>query len=234
MMPSLDRLESRGVSEILGGQCRERMLRTIALLRAEIADSASALGWLVDEAAPALAASPSIRSLSVLVATPTPSGPLYDAVIEIEGDVAFAPILTDDDAWNDRFVIEACTSQAVVAKVGPSPRTIGTRPGFSLLSFIAARPEMRRDEVLRHWDEHIPLACEIHWGMDHYVQDRFGTADPEAPHWFGMSHLHFPAEALLQDALFRTPEDRAVIAADVAEFVADHATMLATEHVIRA
>jgi len=38
----------------------------------------------------------------------------------------------------------------------------------------------------------------------------------------------------LRDGLFRTPADIEAIIADVAEFVSDHVTMLATEHVIKA
>lgn len=49
-----------------------------------------------------------------------------------------------------------------------------------------------------------------------------------------MAHLHFTDEAALRDGLFRSADDIAIIAADVAEFVQDYATMLAIEHVFKA
>jgi len=70
--------------------------------------------------------------------------------------------------------------------------------------------------------------------MNRYVQDRLAPGADGAAPWFGMAHLHFPDEAALRDGLFRTPADIEAIIADVAEFVSNHVTMLATEHVIKA
>ena len=152
--------------------------------------------------------------------------PVYDAVIELWSDAA----VDADDLRTDWEQVELCSSTQVVGKAEKETPAVGITPGLSQLSFIRAIADLPRREVERHWDEHIPLACEVHVGMNRYVQDRFA---PPA-RWFGMAHLHFPSQAALRDGLFRTPEDIAVIGADVAEFVSDYATMLAIEHVVKA
>ena len=152
--------------------------------------------------------------------------PVYDAVIELWSDAAFDA----DSLRSDWEQVEVCSSTQVVGKASPEPLAVGVTPGLSQLSFIRAIADLPRQEVERHWIEHIPLACEIHVGMNRYVQDRFSPSSP----WFGMAHLHFPSEAALRGGLFRTPEDIAVIRADVVEFVSDYSTMLAVEHVVKA
>lgn len=157
--------------------------------------------------------------------------PIYDAVVELWSD---APIAIEADGLLTAMAsLDIRMSQEVVGKAGDGPPPIGVTPGLSQLSFIQAKPGMPRSEAERHWDEHISLAREIHVGMTRYVQDRLSAAEAGARPWFGMAHLHFPDAAALRDGLFRTPEDVAVISADVAEFVAGHATMLAVEHVVK-
>lgn len=153
--------------------------------------------------------------------------PAYDAVIELWSDTALA--IDADRLRADWMQADIHISTEVVGKPAARPMQTGATPGLSQLSFIRAIDGLPRAEVERHWDEHIPLAREIHVGMDRYVQDRLSPADP----WFGMAHLHFPSEAALREGLFRSPEDVAVIGADVAEFVSDYATMLAIEHVVK-
>ncbi|MCB4858828.1 EthD family reductase [Sphingobium sp. PNB] len=155
-----------------------------------------------------------------------PTPPVYDAVIELWSDAALDAHSIRSD-WKE---VEVRSSAQVVGKAAAAPLPTGITPGLSQLSFIRAIEALPRQDVERHWDEHIPLACEIHVGMNRYVQDRFSPAVP----WFGMAHLHFPSEAALRDGLFRSPEDIAVITADVAEFVSDYATMIAIEHIVKA
>ncbi|KEQ54404.1 hypothetical protein [Sphingobium chlorophenolicum] len=162
----------------------------------------------------------------VHVGLPAPVPPVYDAVIELWSDAA-----VDADSFRaDWDQAEVRSSTQVVGKPAAEPLSVGVTPGLSQLSFIRAIDGLPRTEVERHWDEHIPLACEIHVGMNRYVQDRLSPAAP----WFGMAHLHFPSEAALRDGLFRSAEDIAVIGADVAEFVSDYATMTAIEHIVKA
>lgn len=155
--------------------------------------------------------------------------PIYDAVVELWSD---APIelsgMTAD--WT---LVDARSSHEVIGKAAERTPPVGVTPGLSQLSFIQAIDAMPRAESERHWDEHIPLARAIHVGMNRYVQDRLSPAGEGARPWFGMAHLHFPDEAALRDGLFRSPEDVAVIGADVAEFVSHYASMLAIEHVVK-
>lgn len=157
--------------------------------------------------------------------------PVYDAVIEAWSD---APLDIAGDAVPAALgAVEVHASQEVIGKPGAGPAPVGITPGLSQLSFIQAIDGMPRSETERHWDEHIPLACAIHVGMNRYVQDRLFPARGSASRWFGMAHLHFPDETALRDGLFRSPEDIRIITEDVAEFVSDHATMLAVEHVVK-
>ena len=162
-------------------------------------------------------------------------GPLsdsaYDAVVEIWTDASLE--ITAEHLRADWQDVDVRASTEVIGKPPARPVPVGVTPGLSQLSFIRAREGLSRAEVERHWDEHIPLACAIHVGMNRYVQDRLSAAADDARPWFGMAHLHFPDEAALRDGLFRSPQDVEVISADVAEFVDDYATMLAIEHVVK-
>ena len=209
-------------------------MKTVLLLRE--AGDLSALPNLI--AARPWAAQAGRIAVQVGMAAPVEAGgdpvpPLYDAVVEIWSDAPVADAIAADPLFI-AIKTDVRTSQEVVGKpdAGPGSGTspMGVTPGLSQLSFIRALDDLPRSEIERHWQEHIPLAKAIHVGMNRYVQDRLSPADP----WFGMAHLHFPSEAALRGGLFRTPEDIAVIGADVAEFVSDYATMLAIEHVVKA
>lgn len=159
--------------------------------------------------------------------------PVYDRVMEIWADASVGDGIAADPLLAAHWELDIRSAQQVVGKEGNGPAPMGVTPGLCQLSFIQAIDGMPRAETERHWDEHIPLACEIHVGMNRYVQNRLSPADAEAAPWFGMAYLRFPDEAALRDGLFRSAEDVAVITADVAEFVADYATMLAIEHVVK-
>lgn len=165
-------------------------------------------------------------------AVPVP--PIYDAVAEIWSDAPVADVIAANPVLSAGWTLDIRTSHEVVGKAGSGPAPLGVTPGLSQLSFIRAIEGMACAETERHWDEHIPLACAIHVGMNRYIQDRLSSGDNGARPWFGMAHLHFPDASALCDGLFRGPEDMVLIGADVAEFVSDHATMLAIEHVVKA
>ena len=190
------------------------MAKTVVLARVRDADAEDFRRWLLVEHAPR-ALAPLADRLALQLATPVPGGeaPPYDAVIELWSDVSLA---------------------ATIAKDERGGIATGATPGISQLSFTQPIAGMAHEETLRHWSEHILLARDIHVGMNRYVQDRLAPGADGAAPWFGMAHLHFPDEAALRDGLFRTPADIEAIIADVAEFVSNHVTMLATEHVIKA
>lgn len=206
-------------------------MKSVALLRASRSD---AMPWLLEHAARSSFGGAGAPRTTVHVGVPDQSGqpPHYDAVLEVWRDIDGAH---EDmiDSLTGRFVVDRYAAKELVAKPAVLPATVGITPGIASLSFIRPKQALSRTEVLRHWSEHVPLACEIHWGMTRYIQNRFEARDGTTTGWFGMAHLHFPDAATLRDGLFRTAEDRAAIATDVAEFVDDYATMLAVEHVIR-
>jgi len=209
-------------------------MKTVVMLRACPGAPVSNLPAALRESPWAAQAS----RIAVHLAVPAPAEagrqplpPAYDAVIEAWSD---APLdMAGDAALAGLGTLEVFSSREVIGKAeGLAP--VGATPGLSQLTFIRAIEGMPRSEAERHWDEHIPLAREIHVGMDRYVQDRLSPAGPGTSPWFGMAHLHFPDEVSLREGLFRTAEDIAVITEDVAEFVCDHITILATEHVVKA
>ena len=212
-------------------------VKTVLLLRE--AGDLSALPNLI--AARPWAAQAGRIAVQVGMAAPVEAGgdpvpPLYDAVVEIWSDAPVADAIAADPLFI-AIKTDVRTSQEVVGKPGAGPGSgaapMGVTPGLSQLSFIRALDDLPRSEIERHWQEHIPLAKAIHVGMNRYVQDRLSPGGVDASPWFGMAHLHFPDETALRDGLFRSADDIAVITADVAEFVADHATMLAVEHIVK-
>lgn len=168
------------------------------------------------------------------VAPPAASAaaPPCDAVIEIWSEEPVAALVAADAALAGAW-LDIRISDEVVGKQGAGAPPPGVTPGLSQLSFIEAIASLPRAEAERHWSEHIPLANAVHVGMERYVQDRLSPAREGSAPWFGIAHLHFPDEAALRDGLFRSQEDIDLIVADVAEFVASHATITAIEHVVK-
>lgn len=213
------------------------MGKWVALAR--VAAGADGSSGPLAEWLPALLASRSwaarAQRIVVQIAREDPDDPpVCDAAIEVWSDAPLSAELRRDRELGTMLDLEWFDSDEVVALAAPGSCVQGITRGFSQLSFIAARPELTPAEALRHWDEHIPLALEIHHGMNRYVQDRFLPAEGTAQEWLGMAHLHFPDEESLCNGLFRTAADIAVIQADVAEFVGHYATVLAVEHVVKA
>jgi len=207
--------------------------KTVVLARARDTDAEGFRRWLLADHARWLA--PLADRLALQLATPAPGdGPPYDAVIELWSATPLDSVIAADEALTTRAELDIRASEEVVAKDERDGITIGATPGLSQLSFTRPIAGMAHEETLRHWSDHIPLAREIHVGMNRYVQDRLAPGAKGAAPWFGMAHLHFPDEAALRDGLFRTPADIEAITADVAEFVGGYATMLAVEHIIKA
>jgi len=108
----------------------------------------------------------------------------------------------------------------------------GCVEGVSILSFIAAYPDVDRVETVRRWREHAPLALEIHHAARRYVQYELLDGLDGEPGYAGMANLHLPDVEALATGMFRTEADVTVIAADVARFVHHHDTFLAHEHAL--
>jgi uncharacterized protein (TIGR02118 family) len=107
----------------------------------------------------------------------------------------------------------------------------GPAGAISILALIERPRGMSRAEAFRHWSEHIPLAVEIHHKALSYRQYRFVERLTEgARDYTGLAVLGFASAEDIRTGLFRTPEDRALIDSDVAEFTANFETLFATEH----
>jgi len=189
-------------------------------------------------AGPAIGAAQAAAVMIADAASPFPDAgdeaghPLYDAVIEIWSDAAIAlPVLA---ARAD--LIAVAVEARIGAGTGDADATAapGRTPGTALLSFCSALPGAPRAETLRHWREHVPLACEIHHGMTRYVQNVILAGPTPAMPWFGMAHLQFPSFNRVPQDLFRSAADVATIEADVADFIATSPVMFATRHVLKA
>lgn len=107
----------------------------------------------------------------------------------------------------------------------------GAREGIGLLALLKPLPGLSRNEVFRHWDEHIPLANEIHHKATSYRQFRFSRALTDgAPDYAGFALLHFPDAEVLRTGLYRNEADMKIISDDVAEFATGADVMFVTEY----
>ena len=205
-------------------------MKTVVLARARDTDADVFRRWLLAEHAPYMLAPLTRLALQLAIRGSDGETPPYDAVIELWADAPVADRIAADHALAARALFDVRESQEMIVKDEREEIVVGATPGISQLSFVAPIAGMPLEETLRHWSEHIDLARDIHVGMNRYVQDRLTLG---AAPWFGMAHLHFPDAEALRDGLFRTAADMETIAADVAEFVGDYATMLAIEHVMK-
>jgi uncharacterized protein (TIGR02118 family) len=91
-------------------------------------------------------------------------------------------------------------------------------PGVTGVFAMHRRPDLTHAEADEHWrDIHAPLALRHHPGMWHYHQvsvDRVLAG----PAYDGLALCAFASEQDLRERFFGTPEDRAVILADIATF----------------
>jgi hypothetical protein len=90
-------------------------------------------------------------------------------------------------------------------------------------------------EAFRHWDEHIPLAVQIHHKALSYRQYRFTERlTLDAPDYTGLAVLTFASPEAMRTGIYRSRADEKIIAEDVGEFIAQVETLFATEHRLEA
>lgn len=163
-----------------------RITKTVVLARARSDDAEDFRNWLLTRHAPHRLA-PLAERLVLQLAIPGPDGaaPLYDAVIELWSAAAPGAALMVDEALAARAILDICGSEEIVPKDERRSIATGVTPGLSQLSFTQPIAGMAREQTRRHWCEHIPLACEIHFGMNRYVQDRLTPGAEDSAPWFG-------------------------------------------------
>ena len=106
---------------------------------------------------------------------------------------------------------------------------------MKLIAAWEARDDVTRTEVRRHWDEHVPLANRIHVGCA-ALRAQLGRCvgcelEPSARPYQGFAFQYFRTQQDLVERSFDRPESRAIIEADVADFLASCDVLLATEYV---
>lgn len=115
-------------------------------------------------------------------------------------------------------------AELVTAKDGPAG-------SIQLLSLIERPDHATRAEALQHWQEHIPLAVEIHHKALRYRQYRFAKRlTREGPDYIGLAVLDFATPDDLRSGIYRDAADEVLIAEDIADFVGRADTMFGTEY----
>jgi hypothetical protein len=147
-------------------------MKVIALASAEnSARRARFSRWLLTSAVPDLVRKlpPNSRCAVNIADQPSPWGepkapdPLYDAVIEIW--------TSDNGAPPTDLLGEICANAGECHIYRAQERRLkeSNGGGVNLLAVWDALPGLPREEVQRHWREHIPLAMQIHHGMTRYT-----------------------------------------------------------------
>ena len=91
-------------------------------------------------------------------------------------------------------------------------------PGVTAAFAMIRHPDLTHDQADAHWrDVHAPLALRHHPGMWHYHQISI-TAVLDGAAYDGIALCAFASEQEMAERFFGGPQDRAIIAADVASF----------------
>lgn len=107
-------------------------------------------------------------------------------------------------------------------------------PGIKLVAAWIGRDDVAREDLRRHWDEHVPLANRIHIGVRRYVRNWVtalaSAPTPFPPPYQGFAFQYFDSQADLIERSFDRPESVQIIADDVADFISSHEVLLTTEY----
>lgn len=211
-------------------------MKVIALARAnEQVDAAEFRSWLCGSTARELAQSLGSPRCTVNVADqPSPwsasgdtAAPSYDSVVEVWTDVVDAAVAVRTQLGSHCRSVHIYQVDETVWKRPERPHRV------NLVAVWNAPPGQGTFETQRHWREHAPLALAIHHGATGHVQNWLAKPlSADSPPHAGIAVLRFPSLAAIRDGLFRSEKDKATIAADVAEFVADNQVLYTTEHLL--
>jgi len=154
----------------------------------------------------------------------------FDAVAEIWGSGASLSRIYDRLLATGR--LERCLRYGVVEwveKGGVQPS--GVSPGIKVIGCVAPHAHLDPGQVKAYWDQHVPLALDIHIGISRYVRNWVTGPDPGGPNFFGFPMLYFPTLEDFRDRYFRSAEAKRLHAADVGQFVGSGVRLETTEHV---
>jgi hypothetical protein len=202
----------------------------ISLVRSRSGDSLALRRWLLEEFAPQLARAGLPCAVNVVG---EPSANLAHVVLETwaadPADVArihTSKVL--EQAHLVTYLVREWIEKDELGAAG-SPTS-----AIKLIAAWEAREDVARTDVRRHWDEHVPLANAIHIGCVRYVRnwvDGLAASSEYYPRSYqGFACQYFRSHQELVERSFDRPENRAVIEADVADFLTRFDVLLTTEY----
>jgi uncharacterized protein (TIGR02118 family) len=106
---------------------------------------------------------------------------------------------------------------------------------IKLLFFCRRRPEITHERYSeRLLARHVPLALRHHPTLRRYVVNLVEHSPPDAAPLDSIGELHFDTLFDYRERLYDSPEGRAIVERDVAEFLKDADAHATTEHVHKA
>jgi uncharacterized protein (TIGR02118 family) len=195
----------------------------IALWATPDADAESLLqSWI-----PLALRDPGVEACTISFADPDQgrfSGPPCDVLIEL--GLARAQDLDDLPSRHELYAI---AREVNVFRVDPHRVITRDRtwpdgefaPGIKYVSFVRRLESLSHQQFVRHWAEvHGPIAQEHHAGLAGYTQNVVrSTYTPGGAGIDGVADLQFATRADFEDRFYDSDEGKAVIRADVAQFI---------------
>lgn len=191
--------------------------------------------WMLATFAPSLAS----RTNGCCVNRVMPGGPApeWDVVLETWSDSDDLLSLLDSPELRRRASRIASYKTLEIVEKDEGVQRAGPTPGIKLIAAWVGRNDVARDELRRHWDEHVPLANRIHIGVQRYVRNWVeavaAATMPFPPAYQGVAFQYYASHQDLIDRSFDKPESVQIIADDVADFISHHAVFLTTEYLIK-
>lgn len=192
--------------------------------------------WILKSFAPGFASQSAGCSVNLVASGETRSE--WDVILEIWSDSADILLLLDAPEIRQKLrriasyrVLEAIEKDDGVQRARPTP-------GIKLVAAWIGRDDVAREDLRRHWDEHVPLANRIHIGVRRYVRNWVtalaSAPTPFPPPYQGFAFQYFDSQADLIERSFDRPESVQIIADDVADFISSHEVLLTTEYLFKA
>lgn len=171
---------------------------------------------LIDRMRDVLAASKGIDGIRVSLPVDGPTGQV-GGFVEAWGDDTDLRALRSEistGATYGAYLVDAL-EQKGIDRIPTDPDAV------KAIGVLIPYTDHDADSARQMWDEHAPLAVEIHYGMSSYVRNWVVEALPHSPSFFGFAMLRFRSARAIAEEYFLAPadENRQRIVSDVARFV---------------
>jgi hypothetical protein len=157
--------------------------------------------------------------------------PPVSALIELEP--ADAPAAVAQLKATGKATVAIFEVKAITRKHAMNREPGQVTPGASLLALWTAKPEVDDSEVVCLWAKHAPLAIRVHHGAQRYVQNYILSREGPSKPYRGIALLHCPVAEGMSTGLYRNESEMALIAEDLASFLAEFDRFVAREYVYR-